>query len=41
MQGDSVDLGGYFYPDEKKVIEAMRPSRTFNNILFRFGGGKL
>ncbi len=35
-QGTSVDLGGYFNPDEKKVTENMRPSKTFNNLLSNF-----
>jgi len=39
-QGNSVDLGGYFNPDEKKVSEAMRPSPTFNNLLFTFSDGE-
>ncbi|MDN3725506.1 NADP-dependent isocitrate dehydrogenase [Aequorivita sp. SDUM287046] len=32
-QGKSVDIGGYYEPTEKLVSEAMRPSKTFNNIL--------
>jgi len=32
-QGSKVDLGGYYYPNETKVAEAMRPSTTLNNIL--------
>ena len=32
-QGDSVDLGGYYQPDTKKVEEAMRPSNTLNSLL--------
>ncbi|MBI3593795.1 MAG: NADP-dependent isocitrate dehydrogenase [Nitrospirae bacterium] len=27
-QGKPVDLGGYYHPDEKKTIKAMRPSPT-------------
>ncbi|AFL79785.1 isocitrate dehydrogenase, NADP-dependent, monomeric type [Aequorivita sublithincola DSM 14238] len=33
VQGHSVDIGGYYEPTEKLVFEAMRPSKTFNNIL--------
>jgi len=30
VQGEPVDLGGYFQPDEAKVTAIMRPSATFN-----------
>ena len=30
VQGQPVDLGGYYAPDEAKVSAAMRPSPTFN-----------
>ena len=33
VQGHSVNIGGYYEPTEKLVSEAMRPSKTFNNIL--------
>lgn len=33
VQGQPVDLGGYFMPDEKKVEKVMRPSDTFNGII--------
>ncbi|SRX55585.1 NADP-dependent isocitrate dehydrogenase [Aequorivita sp. CIP111184] len=33
VQGQSVDIGGYYEPTEKLISEAMRPSKTFNNIL--------
>jgi isocitrate dehydrogenase len=33
VQGKSVDVGGYYLPDEKKVNEVMRPSATFNKIV--------
>ncbi|WP_271393238.1 NADP-dependent isocitrate dehydrogenase [Aequorivita sinensis] len=33
VQGHLVDIGGYYEPTEKLVFEAMRPSKTFNNIL--------
>ncbi|HEU0256643.1 MAG TPA: NADP-dependent isocitrate dehydrogenase, partial [Microbacteriaceae bacterium] len=33
VQGASVDLGGYYRPDEAKTDAVMRPSSTFNDIL--------
>jgi isocitrate dehydrogenase len=33
VQGKPVDIGGYYQPDEKLASAAMRPSRTFNEIL--------
>jgi isocitrate dehydrogenase, NADP-dependent, monomeric type len=33
VQGQAVDLGGYFHPDESKATAAMRPSATFNRII--------
>lgn len=35
-QGKPVDIGGYYFPDEKLKSDAMRPSKTFNNILASF-----
>jgi isocitrate dehydrogenase len=32
-QGHAIDLGGYYHPDDKKVNDAMRPSKTFNESL--------
>ncbi len=32
-QGQPVDLGGYFRPDQAAASEAMRPSQTFNAII--------
>jgi isocitrate dehydrogenase len=32
-QGNPVDLGGYYIPDEELVIKVMRPSATFNAII--------
>ena len=32
-QGKTVDLGGYYFPDDNKASEAMRPSATFNAII--------
>ena len=36
-QGNAVDLGGYYLPDEQKASEAMRPSRLFNEALANLG----
>jgi isocitrate dehydrogenase len=33
VQGNRVDIGGYYLPNEEKVVKAMRPSETFNTIL--------
>jgi isocitrate dehydrogenase len=33
VQGRSVDVGGYFMPDDEKASQAMRPSPIFNRIL--------
>jgi len=33
VQGSPVDLGGYYYPDDKKTSDAMRPSETLNDLL--------
>jgi isocitrate dehydrogenase len=33
VQGAAVDIGGYFRPDPERVIQAMRPSATFNDAL--------
>jgi len=32
-QGDAVDVGGYYQPDDSLAATAMRPSATFNRIL--------
>lgn len=32
-QGKPVDIGGYYKPDEEKTKQAMRPSKTFNELL--------
>ncbi|GAB3529405.1 NADP-dependent isocitrate dehydrogenase [Pontibacter brevis] len=36
VQGQSVELGGYFHPDTDKAVKAMRPSETLNNALANF-----
>lgn len=33
IQGKPVNIGGYYEPNEQLMNEAMRPSRTFNNII--------
>ena len=33
VQGHTVDIDGYYLPDEDKVGKAMRPSATFNAVL--------
>ncbi len=33
VQGKSQDINGYYYPNEEKVIQAMRPSKTLNTII--------
>ncbi len=33
VQGKPVDVGGYYKPDDKLATAALRPSRTFNEIL--------
>ena len=33
IQGSPVDIGGYYHPDETKVIENMRPSATLNSAI--------
>jgi isocitrate dehydrogenase len=36
VQGQPVDLGGYYRPDADKATAVMRPSKTFNEVLSRF-----
>jgi len=33
VQGDSADIGGYYYPDREKTTAVMRPSKTLNETL--------
>ena len=33
VQGQAVDVGGYYMPDDEKASHAMRPSPIFNRIL--------
>ena len=37
-QGNGLDLGGYYHPDETKVNAAMRPSETLNAAIYAFCG---
>ena len=32
-QGEAVEIGGYYHPDEEQAARAMRPSATFNAVL--------
>lgn len=36
VQGNPVDIGGYYHPDDTRAEQAMRPSATFNQILNGF-----
>lgn len=36
VQGDSVDLGGYYKPDDTLASKAMRPSEVFNKLIDTF-----
>ena len=33
VQGQAVDMGGYYHPDPEKMNQAMRPSSTLNALL--------
>ncbi|HSD78191.1 MAG TPA: NADP-dependent isocitrate dehydrogenase [Solirubrobacteraceae bacterium] len=33
VQGEPVDLGGYYFPDREKASAVMRPSATFNAVV--------
>jgi isocitrate dehydrogenase len=33
VQGEPVDLGGYYFVDREKADEVMRPSATFNRVI--------
>jgi isocitrate dehydrogenase len=32
-EGKPTDIGGYYHPDDAKAEAAMRPSKTFNEII--------
>ena len=36
VQGEAVDLGGYYQPCEQSVVAAMRPSAIFNDVIDNF-----
>jgi isocitrate dehydrogenase len=36
-QGSPVNIGGYYHPDRELTAKAMRPSKTFNEILAKIG----
>ncbi len=33
IQGKAMDIGGYYFPNEEKVSQAMRPVKAFNQLL--------
>jgi isocitrate dehydrogenase len=33
VQGEPVDLGGYYFVDRERATEVMRPSATFNEAI--------
>ena len=33
VQGQAVELSGYYAPDEEKLTAAMRPSATLNAVI--------
>ncbi|MDP6491774.1 MAG: NADP-dependent isocitrate dehydrogenase, partial [Kiritimatiellia bacterium] len=33
VQGQPMDIGGYYHPNLDQATDAMRPSETFNRIL--------
>ncbi|RDV36764.1 NADP-dependent isocitrate dehydrogenase [Bradymonadaceae bacterium TMQ3] len=33
VQGESIDIGGYYFPNEELAARAMRPSSTLNTII--------
>jgi isocitrate dehydrogenase len=37
VQGEPVDIGGYYRPDEEKVTAVMRPSKTLNDAIASLG----
>ncbi|MGI8948961.1 MAG: NADP-dependent isocitrate dehydrogenase [Ornithinimicrobium sp.] len=39
VQGEAVELGGYYRPDPEKVASVMRPSSTLNRILADLSAG--
>jgi isocitrate dehydrogenase len=39
VQGDAVELGGYYFVDRDKATAVMRPSRTLNDAIGELGKG--
>ena len=37
VQGQPMDIGGYYQPDEEKATAAMRPCAVFNDALAKLG----
>jgi isocitrate dehydrogenase len=37
VQGSTVDIGGYYRPDDARATDVMRPSKTFNEVLAKLG----
>ena len=35
-QGNTEDIDGYYYPNEKNIIQSMRPSKILNSIINKF-----
>jgi isocitrate dehydrogenase len=35
-QGQAVDIGGYYHPDQAKMVAAMKPSKTLNGLIALF-----
>ncbi len=33
VEGQAQDIGGYYHPDEQRTVDAMRPSKTLNEII--------
>ena len=33
VQGQAMNIDGYYFPDPEKATKAMRPSETFNDSL--------
>ena len=40
-EGNPVDINGYYFPDEDKLLKAMMPSKTLVSILDEYLGEKV
>ncbi len=38
VQGEPVDIGGYYWPDPERMEQAMRPSATLNGLIDELAG---